>query len=176
MKKMIWLLTPMILIGCSKGDDTGAFDASQFEGGTFQFTNNAVSDGCFDGAFDALFLPDGTPNDWSTTTELPSWGDMPSTYTIQLQDPFDQMEITVSASGTTGMTMAGAVQEDVQMDADNYPDCYVDMVIDAELTIVDADNVQGQATLNTSDIDATSCPAFTADPCDILLDLTATRL
>jgi len=176
---MILALSSLAAIGCGKGGDTaggGDFDPTQFQGGNFQFTTTAVDDACFDGGFDVIFLPEGGANDWATTTELPSWGDLPTTYDIELQDPFSSMEVTVSAGAAGEMVMDGAEQVGVELDADSWPGCLVEMDISASLDIVGADAVQGSAQLNTAGFEETSCPAVDSDPCTITLDLTAARL
>ena len=74
----------LTLAACAgKGtDDTGAWDPSDFSGGSFIFTSTAVDDSCLDGAFTALFLPegDGTTNDWAYPVELPAWSALPAAY------------------------------------------------------------------------------------------------
>ena len=157
------------------GDDSG-FDFSQFQAGIFQFTTTAVGDACFDGGFTVLFMPEGAATDWATTTELPAWPDLPITYTIELQEPFSSMEITVSAGADGEMVMDGAQQTDVELGADSWPGCLVEMDISASLDIVGADAVQGSAQLNTAGFEETSCPAVDSDPCTITLDLTAVCL
>lgn len=156
------------------GSDTDTTDAG-FEGGTFQFTNQAVDDQCLDGGFNVLFLPDGSPNDWQNTIELPSEADLPSTYTIQLQAPFSSMEVTVSSGGDGVLVIEEATQEGVLFDEDSYADCIVDLSIQADINITDADNVSGVANLAVVSYSGDTCPEFQASPCDIILDFTGAR-
>ena len=169
----------ILSVGCGKGGDTAAggdFDFTQFEAGTFQFTTTAVDDDCYDQAFSVIFMPEGTANDWATTTELPAWGDLPSSYSIELQAPFSAMDVTVSAGGDGEMVLDGAEQIDVELDPDNYPGCLVDMDISASFDVVGASSIQGNAVLNTAGFDESGCPVVGGDPCAITLDLTAARL
>ncbi len=171
------LMAAALLVSC--GDESTDFDFTAFEGGTFQFTNIGVDDGCYDGSFNVIFMPEGTANDWDITTEIPGWGDLPSTYDLSLPDPFTSMEVTVDEAGDGVMAINDVPQPgQVELDPDNFPGCFVDVVISADLTIIDADNLQGSATLVTQgfDDDPTNCPVVEEDPCTISLDLTATRV
>ena len=164
-------------IGDTAGDD-GAWAPTAFEAGQFQFTSYSVSDGCLDGSFSVLFLPegDGTRSDWAYPIELPAWSSLPSSYSVQIQDPFSAMDVTVEEAGTGTLRVASAVQTDVEYDADNAPGCLVDMNIDVEIVLDDNDNVHGQAVMSTGSFDESSCPVVDADPCSIVLDFDGVRL
>ena len=56
------------------------------------------------------------------------------------------------------------------------PAAFVDINIDATLSIIAADSVQGRAPLTTSSFDEDTCAAVLSDPCDMELDLSAVRL
>ncbi len=155
-----------------KDGDSGA----EFTEGEFQFTTIEVDDQCYDGAFRALFMPDGEPSDWQYPIELPAFADMPVSYTAQLQEPFGDIEVTVTEAGTDQMTISGAVLADVELDAEQWPGCIVDMTVGVEITVDGADEVHGQATMNTAGFDEDSCPDVGADPCDMLLDFTGVRI
>ncbi|MBN2798992.1 MAG: hypothetical protein JXX28_07575 [Deltaproteobacteria bacterium] len=174
-------LLPLALLALAAcGDKTDEFDFTTFEGGTFQFTTTAVSDGCYDGSFEPLFMPDGadSPSDWAVTTEIPAWADLPATYTVNLPAPFASMEVTVDANGDATMVMAPQAQsEPLALDADNFPNCMVQTTLSATLNIVDADAIDGSAVVDASGFqsDPDNCPVVTADPCTITLDVTAVR-
>lgn len=173
-------LAAMALLACGDKDDTAGFDFATFEGGTFQFTTTGVSDGCYDGSFEPIFMPDGadSPKDWATTTELPSWTDLPASYSLSLPEPFLAMDVTIEADGDGVMKLSPTAQPGaVVLDEDNFPNCMVEITISADLTIVDADNIQGSATLETAGFedDPDNCPVVQSDPCTISLDLTAAR-
>ena len=164
-----------LLVAC--GSEESGFDPIDFEGGTFQMTTTGVNDSCFDGGFEVIFMPEGQAEPWGTTTELPSWANLPATYDISLQAPFDQMQVTVEAGSYEGeFVMSNGLQTGIELDADAYPGCFVDINIDATLSIIDADSVQGSATLTTSSFDEDTCAAVLSDPCDMELDLSAVRL
>jgi len=179
MKSCLLTLSFLALTGCAKdsADDSGSFELADFSGGTFQVATHAVTDGCMDGAFDLIFMPEGsaTPSDWATTTEFPAYGDLPSTYEISLQEPFAAMEVTVSESGM-GLSVGDAAQSGVELDGDTWPGCLVDMAITAELMVHSDDHLMGSATLTTSSFDEENCPAVASEPCEILLDLQASRV
>jgi hypothetical protein len=157
--------------------ESTAKDGEGFQGGSFQFTTTGVDDQCNDGALDLVFMPEGTPQDFEKPIELPSVADLPQTYSIDIQDPFSNMEVTVAAGASEDqMEVLGAVQTGVELDAEAWPGCKVDSVIDIYLTITGENEVEGNAVLSTSSYDEDSCPAEESDPCDILLDLTASRI
>lgn len=166
------------LVGCGDKDDSGSSDAA-FEAGSFQFTSTAVDDYCLQGGFSALLLPegDGSENDWAYPIELPAWDALPATYTIQIQDPFSSMEITVTEGGTDQFAMDGAEQTGVVFNEDSYPDCLVDMDISATINIESSDSVEGNATLSITGSSGDTCPVFKkGPPCNVELDFYGTRL
>ena len=165
------------LVACGDKSDSGS-DAA-FETGEFQFTNTAVGDACLDGGFTVLFLPegDGSESDWEYPIELPAWDGLPVSYSIQLQQPFDSMDITVSEGGTAQFAMAGALQEGVVFNEDSYPDCTVDLSIDATINIETNDSLTGQALMSVDNPSGSSCPVFEAGtPCQVTLDFYGSRL
>ena len=165
---------------CNGGNDTGAdWSPSDFAGGSYQFTSHEVEDGCLDGAFEAVFLPEGagTTNDWQYPIELPAWTSLPATLDVQLQEPFSTMEITVTEGSTIGlMNVASAQQSDVEFDAANNPGCLVDMGITVDIVIDDAERVHGSASMTTGSFDEDNCPTVEADPCEIELTFTGSLL
>ena len=172
--RTILTLSSLALIACSGGTDTGAdWSPTDFEGGNFQFTSTDVADSCTDGAFVALFLPEGagTQNDWQYPIELPAWSNLPATMEVQLQEPFSSTEVTMEAGASEGMiSIAGVPQSNVEFNADANPGCLVDMAINVEIVIDDNTHIHGSATMETSSFDEDNCPAVDADPCQ--LDLT----
>lgn len=157
--------------------DSTATEGEGFVGGDFQFTTTGVDDQCNDGAFDVIFMPEGTAEDFENPVELPGVADLPSTYSISLQSPFSAMEVTIDEGASSEqMEALGAVQTGVELDADQWPGCLIDASIDIYLTIVGDNEVTGNAILNTTSYDEGSCPAVTTDPCDIKLDLSAQRI
>ncbi len=165
------LALPVLMLACDPSETT-----DEFTTGDFSFQTVAVDDACFDGGFAVLFMPDGadTPSDFGSSITVPAEADLPSSYTVNLADPFNDMDVEVTGSGDT-RTISGAQNTDVELDADAYPGCLVNMSIDVDLTISSADEVSGTATLNTSSFDEASCPLVDADPCAITLDIVGTR-
>lgn len=177
--KAFLILLPSLLLACGKDTttDSGSFALEDFSGGLFQVRTLAVDDGCMDGAFDLIFMPEGeeTPSDWGTTTEFPAFTALPATYEIALQEPFSAMEVTLSAA-SSGMSVGDASQTDVELDDNAWPGCRVDMGITADLVVHSDDHLIGSAVLTTSSFDEESCPAVTSEPCEIVLDIDATRI
>ena len=152
---------------------SGGSDA--FESGDFQLTTQDVNDGCLDGGMEVLFMPEGTPSDFASTIFIPAEDELPLTYTVDIQDPFNDMEVTVTGDADT-RTVTGAENNGVEFDADTYPGCLIDNSIDVDLTIDSADEMHGTATLHANSFDEGTCPTVDEDPCDIVLTLTANRV
>ena len=180
MKRIVLSILTISAAACSGGTDTAdEWGPSDFSGGSYQFTSTDVADGCLDGAFVAIFLPEGagSTNDWAYPIELPAWSALPSTLDAQLQDPFSTMEVTIEAGDSEGrMTITSAQQTDVEFDADNNPGCLVDMGINVDIVLDSDTNVHGSATMSTQSFDEDNCPAVEADPCTIDLTFTGVVL
>lgn len=168
------LLPVLALVACSSGESS---DPTAFEGGTFTFTTTGVDDGCLDGAFDTILMPTGEATGWENTVELPAWDDLPQTYTISVQEPYGDVEVTVEQGEAEGqMVVNGARAENVEFDAESYPGCFVNNDIDVLLDIVSHEELTGSATLHTDSFDEATCPAISTAPetsCDVTLDLVA---
>lgn len=165
-------LAPLLLVlGCAPTDND-----EPFTGGNFQFETYGVTDACFDGGFELVFMPEGqtVPYAWGDPIYIPAEDELPSTYTISMPEPFSAMEVEVTGSGDS-RTVAGAENHDVEINADDNPDCLVDMSIDVTLIIDGSDGVHGTGVLHTSSFDEDSCPLVDSDPCDITLDLRGVR-
>ena len=166
-------LLALTLLACTDGSDTGDdWNPESFTGGNFQFTSTDVDDSCLDGAFVALFLPEGagTQSDWQYPIELPAWSALPATLDVQLQEPFSTTEVTMTAGDTNGtITIAGVPQTDVEYDSANSPGCLVNMSVNVEVVIDDDTHIHGNASMETSSFDEDNCPAVEADPCQINL-------
>lgn len=163
-------------------------DTTDFEGGEFQLTTLAVDEplgadpddgtqrSCYDGAMTTVFMPEGTPNDFAAATYIPSWDELPATYSVELQDPFAEMAVTVDAGDDEGqMVITGAQQTGVLINEDLWADCEGDLSVDVDVTVVDGDTIDATATMRTVNVTGDTCPALT-DPCDIVLTLSGTRV
>lgn len=162
----------LVALACTPTGGTG----EDFVGGDFDVETTGVDDDCYDGSFEVIFLPDGgtSTNPWGQPVYLPGFAELPATYQVELPDPFEPTEVTVTGDADHRV-VTGAPNDQIALDAEQWPGCLVDMSIDVDLLIVSADEVQGTATLHTASFDEASCPAVQADPCDITLDLRGTR-
>ena len=181
-KKMYVLLFALVfgvgsVVGCPTAGDDDDDASGDFEAGLFLFSTVAVDDGCINGAAEALYMPDGpgVPVVWEEAIELPSFDELPKTYSIPLPDPFHDMQVTITSPGTDQLAFEGGDNLDVLLDEDVYGDCLVDNDIAALITVHDADNVVGSATLTTTNVRGDNCPQFEADPCDVVLEIEAVR-
>ena len=178
----------LLTLGCGSDDGETSADAeaaSAFEAGSFQLTTHAASDLCLDGGLNILFMPEGqdTPYDLAYPTELPGVADLPTEpYTIKLQEPFTDMVITVVKAGDN-MEIADSEQADVLVDEEAYGDCKADMIIAADITIVDNNNVDVAAQITISEISSEAdgkCPSPPTEemtpPCQVELTMKGRRL
>ncbi len=180
------LLLP--LAGCDDSDG-GAEGEGEFEfaAGTFQLSTLAVDDGCMDGGLQILFMPNGNDQayDLAYPTEFPALSDLPKSYTIRLQEPFSDLQVTLQKSGERGMSVQDAPQTAVLVDADNYGDCVADMAIDVDITVVDANNLNATAAIEIFEVGSAAdqlCPQLLLDNgaggkrCTVTLTMTGRRL
>lgn len=173
------LIAAALLQGCTLKDysqtDTRPEDLT-WSGGQFQMTSQGVTDNCAGGAFNSLLMPDddATPTDWDHLFEFPSWEDMEErdTYSIQLQDPFSEMEVTMTQSDTVGsIQMSGGSQDEIPLFDDDG--CFVDIGISAIIQIVDDNTVTGQATFRFQDSSGMNC-TFERN-CEMMLEFTGNK-
>jgi|GEM_PF-3343839 len=163
---MLTLATLALFAGCTE-DDTSA----DYAGGTFTITIEDVQDDCYDGIA-VIFMPEGTPTEFANPVDLPAFEDLPVDATVTLQDPFSDMAVTwAQGQSDDSIVVTDSVQSDVLLDPESGDECAVDMIVNVDMTVVDADNISAQATLTTSGFDEDDCPAVEADPCDITLTL-----
>jgi hypothetical protein len=164
------------------GADTAADDGADgkgddgFHAGIFQLYTLEVDDKCLDGGLDLLFQPDGPGTEYAlaNTTEFPGSEDLPAKLTIKLQEPFGDMDVTVEADGDN-MKIVGASQTGVYIDEAQYADCTADMVINADITILDGDNITVAANLEISNWQGDTCPTSQGDPCTVTLTMRGER-
>ncbi len=165
----------VFLLACASDNEV----AASFEGGDFDFFTLNALDECLGGAMEALFMPEGvdTPHEFEYPIYIPSYTELPTSYDVDFRDPFVGMPVTVEDGGDGWFAIRGSVMEAVQLDAVKYGDCVVTMTVDADLLPADADNVDGQSLIEISDPRGSEglCPVFDADPCEVRLDLLATR-
>ncbi len=173
------LILAFSLTACApKGIDSATPEVFDFPGGSFTMTSIGVEDECADGSFTTLLLPegDGSTSDWAYPIEIPSWSEMASgkSYEINLQEPFSAMEVTVTQGDADGLVvMTGARQNDVLLNEDLHGDCTVDMTIDASIVLNSDTEVSGAATLSIDDAQGEQCPQL-VDGCGVLLDFIGT--
>ena len=126
--------------------------AVTFSGGIFALETFEVDDTCLDGGLDLVFMPEGTeqPYQLAENNELPAESALPSNQTIKLQSPFDAMTVEITSAGSGAMTIKDAKQQDVVVDDSQWGQCKADMVIDADITVIDDDNVTVAASVTVA--------------------------
>ncbi len=177
-----FLLVPLLLLACGKGEQVDPVEDLGFEwsGGDFQFTTWQVEDTCMDGALEALFMPEGPDSPWDFEYEiyLPGYEELPLSYDIDLRAPFLGMPVDVDADSDGTFQVRGSVMEAVELGAAAYGDCVVTMSVDADMTPRDSDTADGEARVSLSNArgDDGRCPVLSADPCTVTMLIEATRL
>ncbi len=169
------LLTLILAVGCSEPEDPAP--NFQWTGGDFDFVTTDVTDSCLEGALEVLFMPEGpdTPHAFEYPIYLPAYSELPSTYSIDLREPFVGMEVTVREGEDGALAIRESVMEAVELGAGTYGDCVVTMTVHADLLPVSASEVDGEATIEISNPRGSDerCPVLDSDPCDVDLVLFA---
>lgn len=169
-------LLPLLL--CAACEPTSEEPLS-FQGGDFEVTTYGATDMCTGGSFEAIFLPTGDSQTWEAPWELPGVDDLTWTHTVDMQDPFGEMQVTFEqgAQGEDWMqALGGAPPPSVEIDPVNAPGCFVDATVDTYLQIVDSNALTGSAILHLESLDEASCPVAETELCDLKLDLRWQRL
>jgi len=175
-------LAILALVACGPDDDSQQQDPvekvplEQLQGGDYQMFTTAVDDGCLDGALAALFMPAGpdTPHAFEYAVRIPSVDELPASYAVDFREPFMGMDVTVTKLDETTLQVQGSTMPAVGLGG-NTGDCVADMQADAELWALAKDQVEGSAVIELRDPRGSDglCPVFQADPCQVLLELSA---
>ena len=166
------------LIGCSEPieDDTPSFT---WTGGDFDFQTVDVTDSCLNGALEILFMPDGpdVPHRFEYPLYLPSYDEMPLSYSIDLREPFVGMEVTVHEGPDGQLSIRDSIMESVALGAGTYGDCVTTMSVYADIKPTSANSASGDAQIHLSDPrgEDERCPVLESDPCTVELEMEATR-
>ena len=154
--------------------DTGA--PATHTGGDYDFFTLAADDACLGGALEALFMPAGpdTPHAFTYPIPIPATENLPSTYTIDLREPFVGLPITLTRGADGTLRIRGAVMESVAL-GPAYGDCAVTMSVDGDVAPVNPRRLAGTATLTLTNPRGAQglCPVFDASPCTVALTLDA---
>lgn len=182
----MWLIV-LALTGCGRHTDQNATPSDtgreiwmgSWEGGDFRFHTLKAEDGCLDGALEALFMPEGAgqPHDFEYPIYVPAYEECPTSYEIDLREPFVGMPVTVDCEPSEGFRVRGSVMDAVELGAGTYGDCVVTMTVDADIWPTSADTIAGTAWIDISDPRGNDgrCPVFTQDPCTVTLTLSGDR-
>jgi hypothetical protein len=164
----------MLIIALFACATDGEGDHADYEGGNFTFTTQSVDDQCADGAFETIFMPEGedVPTAWEYAVELPGSHDLPASYSIQVQEPYGVVAVTVTEGASEDQM--GVAGDAVEIELEDYPGCVVTQAISGTITWVDADNIQGSVVLSTTGMDEPECPSQPGS-CTVTLDITGAR-
>lgn len=174
MQRLVITMVTLMLALPACGDD----DDSALTAGAFQLTVASVNDQCLAGGLDLLFMPGGGSSyDLANPTAFPAFEDLPTTMTVNLNDPFPDVDVNLVANGDDAMTINKSDMLNVEVDSANYDDCNADLAITGSIAIVDNDNLTLTLDIEATDPQSTggTCPAFSTPPCDIGLTMTGVR-
>ncbi len=178
----MWALLFIIACGTDKdvadSDSEPAPEPFEWAAGEFQFETVSVRDACLGGALEVLFMPDGPedPHKFEYPIFLPSYEELPSSYTVDLREPFVEMPVTVDSDDGETLQIRGSVMEAVELGI-AYGDCVVTMTVDLDLTPSSANTAEGDAVITITDPrgEEALCPVFDDSPCAVDLNLIAVR-
>jgi len=169
-------LFPFCFLGLACGGSAG--DPSSLVAGDYQFYTVAMEDGCLDGALETLFMPEGPENEHAFEYKiyLPHYDELPTSYAIDLRDPFVGMDVSLYSDDDVTLQLRGAVMESVLLGT-AYGDCTVDMQVDADLLPISKGRIEGVAWLNIQNPQGSEdlCPVFASDDCLVTLSLRAAK-
>ena len=181
MKGFALVLLPALVLGCSSDASETSGDVAsseQFVGGQFQLKVHRVTDGCLDGSVDLLFMPEGTgePYPLKNTTWIPGEADVPMTYQMDLEAPFSDMTITMSASDQ-GYRIADGTQTGVVLGLAGSGDCSADMRFEGDVVLHALDSVSMTVRVELSDFTSANeeCPKTSAPTCQVVLEMSGAR-
>jgi hypothetical protein len=165
-----WLA--LVLAGCS-GDGS----PHAIRSGDYQFYTTRVADGCLDGALEALFMPEGADqrHAFEYPIYVPSVDETPLTYEVSFREPFVGMPVTVERS-PGGLQFRGSVMDAVLLDEAAYGDCVATMSVDADVWPAQDLGAEGRISVSNLRGSDGRCPVPHADPCLVVLSLTADRI
>jgi hypothetical protein len=168
-------LSFLFVLGACGG--SGA-DPDSLKAGDYQFFTVAMEDSCLDGALETLFMPAGPASEhaFEYLIYIPHYDELPTTYSIDLREPFVGMEVTLDSDDGVTLQLRGAVMESVLLGS-AYGDCTVTMQVDADIVPLSAGALEGVAWLEMSNAQGSEdlCPVFSADPCQVVLSLRAEK-
>lgn len=169
-------------VACGGGDDAADTSATSgalnFEAGRFDLAVYEVVDQCLDGGLE-LAIRSGVDCDVvdECFIEMPNPGDLPQTYTIDLQKPFEDIVVTVFETGEDSMRFEDAVQTGVVLDEETYGDCTMDLVASADILILGPDDIDFTASLDITawHSSKSTCPEASSQPCSVKIGMKGTR-
>lgn len=171
------ILFPMLLmmmLACT--DNPKPTDGASWTGGAFQVYTHAAEDSCFDGAMEALFMPEGpkTPHAFAYPVYLPSFEELPLDYEIDLREPFVALPISMTQSADNQLLGQGEIDA-VLLGESVYGDCTATMGVSLSVQPIDASTASGMATIDMMNLRGLEerCPVPMTDPCQVTLTLQA---
>jgi len=166
------------LYACKKDDPDAeniSEDLEALYGVDHQITTQSVADQCFDGAMNALFMPQGadTPQDFLYPVYIPSLDELPLSYEISLREPFVGMEVTAEDGGSGSINIVDGHMEEVVLGA-TFGSCVATMDVEASI-VPSGDYFAFTTTITMSDLrgDDQDCPVPQVDPCTVELFMTS---
>ena len=168
-------------VGCTSGEDVAPIGPAfvDFTGGQFQLYVQTVDDKCLDGALEVLFMPEGNNTAYAlkNVSFIPGLADLPSTYILKLQAPFEDMSITMASDNAGGMQVINATQSAVLLGVPGSEDCRGDIDFGGTVRIDSATQIALEVTATLTNLSSVTqtCPPLETHPCAASLAMTGVR-
>jgi hypothetical protein len=183
MRMITALVFAAALAGCASDDENEGTDPGTFATADYTMTANSVEDNCIDGAATAIAIPDASgTREFTNTLGFPGSGDATFTTKLKLVEPFSEVDVTFTSSGTNAWVWDRPKNPGVdlgKLDA-NYQGCTADFEFGGEWTAESlADGTVRFDGSTSFIITATNgdaaCPTLQATPCTIKLGMIASK-
>lgn len=176
---IVCVLLLILSSGCDPQEDGTQQLDFDFATGEFQVQTHAVDDRCLDGGLNLLFMPEGDdqPWEWPYPVTLHDPGELEATYTMELREPFGEMEVTATESAPAEQHLDIHPNPEVKLGEERFGDCIVELAGHGEVTLIGPDEVEGIIYIELSDPRGDDrCPADMADRCDVNVGFTGERM
>ena len=181
------LVSPIVLVvgGCEEASveaETAAngqsFAAVDFTGGMFQLSVLSVDDGCLDGSLQLMFMPDGNLEPYSLAfpTEFPSAVALPSSFRVQLKEPFSTLEMELVGVQGDMLEVAEATQANVLLGVPGSGACSADLGFLADITVSSNDTLLLRTRVTLDGFLHPDCPTVQETPCEVILEMRGDRI
>ena len=163
----------LFLAACGEGKLTTPEAFAHLYGIEHSFQTLGVTDQCFDGALEILFMPEGSdnPHEFEYPIYMPLLEETPYQGSVDFREPFVGMDIEIVGDETGQLSIEGAVMRAVALGG-SFGDCAADMTVAADFTPFE-NGFSGVANIQLSNLQSTeeACPVPSSESCEVRLQL-----